>query len=295
LLWPSLAVATALQVEVRNSEVWLIRDGEKKQLTRDGKAKLQAELSPSGDRIAYCEQCPQQEHCIPSVVLLDLEGHRTGSFRPNGGACGSILYIWWTGRNAIAAECHINPSLSEYIETDLLTGQRMRDLFGYDFTRSPDGRMVAHAGWIPHFAPPFAKSNYLQIDNKTIYPLPKGMKPVEHKGLTAAPDVIRTQGPTYSGIHEFMAGLAWSPDSKRIALIDCTYDWTVTKADSANTIGEESNRRCAVAVVDMRGAVVLVPLSDIAPADLWQAHPSWTGPRQLSISIKGVTRNIAIE
>ena len=32
----------------------------------------------------------------------------------------------------IAAECHINPSLSEYVETDLSTGQSIRDLLGYD-------------------------------------------------------------------------------------------------------------------------------------------------------------------
>src|ERR1039458_9646254 len=47
---------------------------------------------------------------------------------------------------AIAAVCHINPSLSEYIETDVSTGVTTCDLLGYDFTRSPSGTKVAHVG-----------------------------------------------------------------------------------------------------------------------------------------------------
>src|SRR5256884_252498 len=73
--------------------------------------------------------------------------------------------------------------MSEYVEIDLSTGQTVRDLVGYNFTVSPNGKEVAHVGWIPHFAPPYAKSEYLQIDHTTIYPLPKGMSPVEQEGL----------------------------------------------------------------------------------------------------------------
>jgi len=78
-------------------------------------------------------------------------------------------------------------------------------------------------GWIPHFAPPFAQSSYLQIENTTIYPLSRGKHPVARAD---PPDVVRNEGLTYSGIHDFRSGLTWSPDSRRIALIDCTYDWT---------------------------------------------------------------------
>jgi hypothetical protein len=163
----SIYVAANLRVEIRNSEVWLIRNGVAKQLTNDQKAKLQAILSPSQDRVAYYNQCPRDEHCTPSIVILDLEGKSVRSFEPRGeaqgGACGSIFYIWWTEPGMIAADCHINPSLSEYVETDLLTGKTTRDLLGYWFKPSADGRRVAHVGWIPHFAPPFAHSNYLQL------------------------------------------------------------------------------------------------------------------------------------
>ncbi|MBZ5626520.1 MAG: hypothetical protein LAQ69_48735 [Acidobacteriia bacterium] len=279
--------AATLQVEIRNSEVWLIGDGQPKQLTNDGKAKLQAELSPSRDRVAYYEQCPQVEHCTPSIIILNLAGDRTGSFQPKRQAipqaelCTSILSIAWTGQNTIASECHINPSLSEYIETDLSNGQNIRDLLGYDFARSPDGKNIAHAGWIVHFAPPYAHSNYLQVENTTVYPLPKGRKPVAQKGLAEPPDVVRNRGLTYFGIHDFQPGLSWAPDSRRIALIDCTYDWTAEGAGSPDTAGEESNRRCSLAIVARNGQFTLHPLTGLSTNEAARTRLSWTSPHQL--------------
>jgi hypothetical protein len=55
----------------------------------------------------------------------------------------------------------------------------------------------------------------------------------------------------YVGIHDFQEGLHWSPDSRRIALIDCTYDWTPNHpATLVASDGRESGRRCSLAVVD---------------------------------------------
>ena len=102
-LVPALAWTAQLQVEIRNSEVWVIRDGQERQLTHDGKSKPQAVLSPAQNRIAYYEQCPVAEHCTPAVVILDLEGRRIFSFEPKAGAvppegpCGSIFFISWVG------------------------------------------------------------------------------------------------------------------------------------------------------------------------------------------------------
>jgi hypothetical protein len=301
VLVPALAWTAQLQVEVRSSEVWVILDGHENQLTHDGKSKLQAVLSPAQNRIAYYEQCPEAEHCAPAVVILDLEGHRIVSFQPKhqvvhpAEPCSSILSIAWVRDNAVAAECHINPSLSEYIETNMSTGQTTRDLLGYDFTLSPDGKHVVHVGWIVHFAPPYAQSNYLQVDHTTIYPLPKGMGPVEQKGLTQPPNVVHQQGLTYSGIHEFMPGLFWSPDSQRIALIDCTYDWTANNPGSLSAAdGEVSIRRCSLAVVSPSGKLALFPLTDVSLNDLRRSRLSWTSPRQLSLRAHDVTKTITV-
>jgi hypothetical protein len=53
LVAASLLWADVVHVEVRDNEVWLIRNGQSKQLTHDGKAKMQALLSVNDDRIAY--------------------------------------------------------------------------------------------------------------------------------------------------------------------------------------------------------------------------------------------------
>jgi hypothetical protein len=292
LIAPWVLGAATVEVEVRDSEVWLTRDGQPKQLTRDGRSKEQAVLSPSNDRVAYYEICTQKDPCTPSVFVLDLDGELIQRFQPMISVaplavpCASILSIEWTGPDAIAAECHINPSLSEYIETTISTRRATRRLAGYDFKRSPDSTKVAHVGWIPHFAPPFAKSNYLQIEDTTIYPLPPGKHPVAQAD---PPDVVRNKGLTYSGIHDFRYGLTWSPDSQRIALIDCTYDWT---ADDPSAIGggKESNRRCSIAVVAPNGRFALIPLSSV-PAE---ARLAWLNSHQVSLSAQGVVRNIEI-
>ncbi len=219
LLAFDLSVQSELRVEIRDSEVWLIRGASEAQLTHDLKAKPQVLLSPSQSRIAYFEQCPEDEHCTPTIVVLDLQGHRIGSVQPqlqvgdSTEPCASILSIRWNGDEAIAADCHIHPSLGNYIETQIATGKTVRYLAGYFFTPSPDGKRVAHVGWIVHFAPPWAQSNYLQIEHTTIYPLPEGTGPTEQKGLELAPKVVRQQGLLFSGIHDFTPGFSWSPDS----------------------------------------------------------------------------------
>jgi hypothetical protein len=223
-----------------------------------------------------------------------MEGRRVQSFRSEW-LLGSILSFAWTSESTIAAECHINPSLNQYLETDIATGRNTRDLLGYDFTRSPDGKLVAHAGWIVHFAPPYAQSNYLQVERLTIYPLPEGMRPVEQVGLTEPPTVVRKEGRTYRGIHGFQHGLSWSPDSQRIALIDCIYDWTPNTPGALSAgDGVESGHSCSVAVVTTSGKPVLFPLADLAPEDLYEAHLSWLNPSQVSLEAKGLARTFSV-
>ena len=177
LLLPWAMAAGTLEVGVRGSEIWLIADGQPRELTHDGKPKQGAPLSPSRDRVAYVEVCTEQ--CTPSIVIVDLEGHRVRSLQPRIGAvspagpCASVDAITWASDGAIGTDCHINPSLGEYVKTDIATGRNTRDLLGYGFTRSPNGKMVAHVGWIPHFAPPYAQSNYLQMDQTTFIRCPE--------------------------------------------------------------------------------------------------------------------------
>ncbi len=275
------AAWAAISVEIRDNEVWLVRDGSPRQLTHDGKSKWQTVLAPREDRVAYFEACPEAEHCTPAVVILDLDGNRLQSFAVGKAneRCMSINRISWAGEDAIGAECHMNPSLSEYVETEIATGRVRRDLLGGNFTLSPDGKTVAHTGWIVHFAPPYAQSDYLQVEDTIIYPLPAGTAPVKQAALEQPPAIVQKVGETYRGIHEFMPGLAWSPDSQRIALIDCTYDWTPDTPEALSAAqGKESGHVCKLAIVSLDGRAQLFPLE----TGIREAQPVWTGRREIA-------------
>lgn len=256
--------------EIRENEVWLIRNGPAMQLTRDGRSRLQVLYSSVFNRIAYYDVCREGENCTPSVIILDLDGNRLRSFQPqpsalgDPGPCASILRISWaSAERTIGVECHVNPSLSEYVEVDLSTGKKVRDLAGLGFTPSPFGDHIAYIRPIVHFAPPYAQSNYLMVDGMVVYPLPKGGKPQ----IPDEPpiDVVRHSGSRFVGIHDFASGFSWSPDSKRIAFIDCISDWIEKGSDAGGgSIGEAVNDKCSIAVVARDGTVTLFPL----PADV---------------------------
>jgi len=294
-----LFAADSVRVDVIQNEVWITRNpesstGVSKQLTRDGKAKIQAELSSAHDRIAYYEECPESEHCRPTVVILDLEGTRLQTFQPHSSAfgsdetCGSILRISWVrGDSAIAVECHATPSESLYIEFDLAARKNVRDLVGLDFTPSPDGKHVAHVGPIPHFAPPYAKSHFLFIDDTVVYPLPKDTKPFRWKVDGAMPDIVQTRGDKFVGIHAF-GQFAWSPDSTRVAFSDYIFDWIGDEA------GNESSRRCPIAVVSLTGAFSLVPLRGASVATICAGRPSWVDDHQLKVMFPASSGHAAL-
>jgi hypothetical protein len=217
-------------------------------------------LSPTAKLKAYYTLCSEQSGgCPPSVVVQDSSGQIIRQFHvipsgADGHPCMSILRIVWVSDNSIGAECHLTPSASEYVETDITTGKVLRDLNGLFFTPSPDGKHVAHIGPIPHFAPPYAQSYYLQVDGVTIYPLPRGSNPSRTRDLSP-PDVVEPKGDTWVGIHDIKS-LIWSSDSKSVEFNDCTYDWT--PASPSDNLGKESNRSCRYLRVALNGSVTRV-------------------------------------
>jgi len=224
-------------------------------------------LSPTGRLKAYYTLCSVQlGGCPPSVVVQDANGQVIREFHviprgANGQPCMSILNIIWVSDNSIGAECHSTPSSSEYIETDITTGKVVRELSGLFFTPSPDGKHIAHIGPIPHFAPPNAKSYYLQVDGVTIYPLRRGLNPSQTRDQSP-PNVVESKGDTWVGIH-YIDSLIWSSDSKSVEFNDCTYDWT--PAFPSDNLGNESNRRCRYLKVALNGSVTPIPIHKNAP------------------------------
>ena len=291
-----LAGTETIEVGVKNNEVWVSKGGRSIQLTHDGRSKLQAELSNRNDRIAYYEQCPQDEGCTPSVIILDLEGRRLQSFTPTIAGfgqtepCGSILGIsWQPSDESIAVECHVNPSVSAYMEIDLKTGRHTRDLAGLGFTPSPDGRWVAHVAPLVHFAPPYAQSYYLQLNDLTVYPLPKNTKPVRQSGFGQPINVVKDEDDRYAGIHEFVPSFAWSPDSTRVAFVDCVFDWIETGGldPGGNPIGEERNRRCSIVIVSVTGCHTSVKLPPVPKETIYHSKLSWADGKHLKMNASG--------
>ena len=113
------------------------------------------------------------------------------------------------------------------------------------------------------------------------------MKPIEQAGLAEAPQVVRQQGQTYYGIHEFVPTFAWSADSQRIVFIDCLYNWTPSHpASSSAGDGVESGRRCSLMVISISGQAAAIPLSERSLSDLGDGRISWIGARQVSLEIQ---------
>lgn len=295
----SLLPGQPIRVDITRNEIWLTRNPESSnpqanQLTHDGRTKVLAEPSSWGDRIAYYEECVQGEGCTPSVVILDLEGKRLQTFQPRFSAlgspdepCAAILKVaWLRGGSAMAIECHVNPSLSEYTEIDLKTGGHIRDLAGFGFTPSPDGKLVAHVGPLVHFAPPFAKSYFLLLDNAVVYPLRKGAKPIALKPdeWPASDEVVQKRGASYIGIHEFTSEIAWSQDSSRVAFIDCVFDWVVTAHDrDGREVGDERNRRCSLAAVSVTGTFTVLSIQDVPLESIYRSDVLWIDDHQVQV------------
>jgi hypothetical protein len=155
--------------------------------------------------------------------------------------CDSPLEVHDIGGGRASVECHRNPSLNHYYEVDLRTGRVLRELKGYAFTRSPDGKRVAHAGWVPHFSPAPIKSFYLQVDGRALYPRDAGP---EERGL-------KIENGVHRDVHDLMSNLAWSPDGRAVAYLVRAYDWRPDPPGSA--YGDELHERCLLVVVPLYG------------------------------------------
>jgi hypothetical protein len=104
-----------------------------------------------------------------------------------------------------------------YQEVDVNTGKTLLSGLGSGFQRSPDGRHLAHVGWIPHFSPPYERSAYLIIDGQNVYPRPA----TKTEELNFAKRIENR----YVNIHDFGQSCVWSPDSRLVALVDREFDW----------------------------------------------------------------------
>ena len=124
-----------------------------------------------------------------------------------------------------------------------------------------------------------------------MYPLPKGARLAGKER-----DVARQRGSTSIGVHEFIPKFFWSTDSEHIAFVDCLFDWVEkgVGSDSGIPFGDETNRRCFVAVVARAGKFDLFPIGDISNVEAVAMSISWDGPKRLSAQAGEKTRKFRI-
>jgi len=296
LIFSLVAVAPAqeLRISPEDQQVWLTReDGSRVRLTDGPAYKGSPAWSPDRSRLAYFRYCPQAD-CAPEIVIGNLSGGEQLSFQVvsprNDAVCASVMRIDWLDESRVGLECHKNPSYSEYLEVSLPNGRVPRSWLGGGFSWSPDRTKLAYVGWVPHFSPPFAHPNYLEIDRKTVYP-PEAAREIPPQADTWDKPigyVVRERDGLYRGIHEFTSALAWSPDGGWVALADRVYDW---KSEDPWE-GAERNVKYSLVVANPAGQWLDCEFPEPArnPALAWTGLRTLkleTPTRQCSFSMEG--------
>ena len=191
-------------VEWKEGEIWLTQDvAPPVKLTHDGCEKdRQPAWSPDRTKIAYYTNTTVDKlQCPTEVVLLSADGTRVKAI-PALDRGNAVTGIDWLGNDRIGIDTHITPSSGQYRVVDVTTGEELASYFGYGFRASPDFKHIAHAGGEQHFSPPFAQSNYLMIDDQTVYPLPAAEEP-----FVRQPEPVDKL--LFRDIHEFRTEFAW--------------------------------------------------------------------------------------
>jgi dipeptidyl aminopeptidase/acylaminoacyl peptidase len=227
-------------VFLRNNEVWIVNeDGSGlKQLTKDGRGKHHPVWSPDGRKIAYHLDFDSSGKAEIIIIGAERGEALKALALPASSAAGtpainSILGMEWLNSDRFAYEGHVNPSMSEYRVVDLTSGRIIRTVPGSCFHWSPDRKKLAVCGWLPHFSAPQTLHQFVQINGRTVYTLPKG-----------------------SLVDYVASDFSWSADSTKVAFLE--RDDTVDKT------------KLVILSIDRRRiSAILSPKTDVTRGVLW--------------------------
>ncbi len=187
--------AAAPSIVTDGQTIWLEEGANKRIVTTD---PLGASL-PSwfGDRVAY-SRVRVDDAGLPhtQIVVLKENGDLVRVIAvPDDTGINGLLQLGWRDAKRVFIEGHVNPAVSLYLEWNADSGELTFERPGSQFAVSPDGRSLAQRSHTPMGAPEEFSSAALEIDGNVVYGGDR-----EH--------------------HTFLSAPAWSPDSRRVAVVD---------------------------------------------------------------------------
>ncbi|HXW16151.1 MAG TPA: hypothetical protein VEN79_16710 [Terriglobia bacterium] len=138
--------------------------------------------------IIFTEQ--GKEIAVAHVWLVEPDG----TYRAGIRGCES----WgWIDPARVFCQGMINPNDGVYLVFDAKSGRELREMMGTGFVWSPDRSRIADVGDARELGAVSDNSNSVEVDGKPVFPSEKD-----------------------SDLHWFRSELAWSPDSRYIAVVD---------------------------------------------------------------------------
>ena len=105
---------------------------------------------------------------------------------------------------------------------------------------------------------------------------------MRQKLLEMAPEVVKARGLVYADVHNFRSKFVWSPDSRRIGVVDCMVDYRL-RDDSRAAFeegGKEENLRCFAIAAGLDGKFIK---TRIPPGSNQEFGLKWIDVRTLRV------------
>lgn len=219
-----------VQIELLDQEIYVREiSGQLRQLTRDGKPKEHVLLSPSGDRVIYHAPFdPYKSPPEPPIfTVLDVKTGNTIQQIPVRWVARYVASVEWINDRfvMVRGEGHF------LVLLDLKAGKQTHNLFGSDFSLSPDGaKIIFRHDFNPRYGPipPELKSDYVLLSLAERGPA-SGQVKSEYdfsNFKVIYPDVLpwgEVEQKRYDDLdkrHQVKSALTWSPDSGMIAFVE---------------------------------------------------------------------------